>query len=132
MNNVLPGRPGPLGTNQFIPPIMKTLALLDPADLRALQQMATDDLMGAVLRLNLQPRYHNGLDVIVLTILLLEQRSTPTDVQMVEVPVSSTEFPVPSSPMGQSGSIKVPLPHDHWSQADHFGEGPLSVYPCIR
>jgi hypothetical protein len=94
---------------------MRSLDLLDPADLSALRQMSTDDLIGAVLRLNLQPRYHNGLDVIVMTILLLELRSTPTGLQMAGAPDSATEFPVPSCPTGQSGSIKVPLPRDQFS-----------------
>lgn len=51
------------------------LALLDPDDLAALLAVSPDGLMGAILRLNRAPRYHNSLNAVVLTELILRIRT---------------------------------------------------------
>lgn len=54
---------------------MDPLSLLRPNDLSRLLTLEATLLPGAILRLNRLPRYHNGLNAIVLTARLLELRS---------------------------------------------------------
>lgn len=53
---------------------MDPLSLLRPNDLARLLSLEASLLPGAILRLNRQPRYHNGLNAIVLSAELLELR----------------------------------------------------------
>lgn len=50
------------------------LALLDPEDLAALLAVRPEGLVGAVLRLNRAPRYHNSLNAVVIAELILRIR----------------------------------------------------------
>lgn len=58
-----------------IAPAMDPLSLLSPNDLSRLLTLEATALPGAILRLNRLPRYHNGLNAIVLTARLLELRA---------------------------------------------------------
>lgn len=52
------------------------LALLEPQDLAALLTVRPEGLMGAILLLNRAPRYHNTLNAVVITELILHMRNT--------------------------------------------------------
>ena len=55
---------------------MDTTIMLDPKDLALLLSLEPASLMGRIMLLNKDPRYHNRLDAIQLSARILELRSS--------------------------------------------------------
>jgi hypothetical protein len=53
---------------------MDPLLQIDPRHRRALLRLASAQLIGAILRLNRLPRYHNSLDAIALCAVISEHQ----------------------------------------------------------
>ncbi len=61
------------GRNGSHPPTqMDTMSMLDPKDLDLLLRADQGALLGQIMRLNREPRYHNRLDAIQLMALIKE------------------------------------------------------------
>lgn len=54
--------------------VMDPLLLIDPRHRRLLLRLAKGELLGAILRLNQLPRYHNSLDAIALCAVIRERQ----------------------------------------------------------
>lgn len=59
----------------FISANMDTAVMLDPKDLALLLRLEPGALMGRIMLLNKEPRYHNRLDAIQLVARILELRT---------------------------------------------------------
>lgn len=55
----------------------EVLELLDPDDLALLLRTEPANIPGIIMRLNHAPRYHNSLNAVVITALILRERPMP-------------------------------------------------------
>lgn len=69
---------------------MDPLLQIDPRHRRALLRLASAQLIGAILRLNRLPRYHNSLDAIALCAVISEHQQRA---QRAVLPGSSWHLP---------------------------------------
>ena len=72
---------------------MDALKKVNIRDRKELLAASTDRLLGMIMRLNREPRYHNTLDAIALTSRLMELRERN---RKNDVPLSSSKDTVPS------------------------------------
>lgn len=73
--------------------VMDPLLLIDPRHRRLLLRLAKAELIGAILRLNRLPRYHNSLDAIALCAAISEHQLRDNGANHGTHPASSRLLP---------------------------------------